>query len=179
MTREDKIELINALEEKKRRQKLEQCLRVFRSFYPWQYDFCAATKDFFEVCLCAANQIGKTRTGTDIDAMHLLGDYPDDYPGHRFDHAPLCWCLGYSMEKTRDLLQNVLFGSYTNGKGFEGGLIPKDRIVGHESAQGTVNAMRTVKVKHSGGGVAVVQFWSYTQGQHAIMGDVVENEQCY
>jgi phage terminase large subunit-like protein len=33
--------------------------------------------------------------------------------------------------------------------------------------------MRTVRVKHKKG-TAVVQFWSYTQGQHAIMGDVVD-----
>jgi phage terminase large subunit-like protein len=33
--------------------------------------------------------------------------------------------------------------------------------------------MRTVRVKHKLG-ISVVQFWSYTQGQHAIMGDVID-----
>jgi len=115
-----------------------------------------------------------TRAGTVIDALHLTGDYPDDYPGYRFDHPPMIWCLGYSMEKTRDLLQNALFGPYDGRGGFAGGLIPAERVLSHESAQGTVNAMRTVRVKHKTGGRAVVQFWSYTQGQHAIMGDVVD-----
>jgi phage terminase large subunit-like protein len=171
--RGDKVALIIALEEKKRRFDNDRLFRRYSNFYEWQSDFCAATKDHYETCLCAANQIGKTRVGTCIDAIHLTGEYPDDYPGHRFTEAPLIWCLGYSIEKTRDLLQNELFGDYTSSTGFTGGLIPKDKILSHESAQGTVNAMRTVRVKHTRG-TSVIQFWSYTQGQHAIMGDVVD-----
>ena len=76
------------------------------------------------------------------------------------------------MEKTRDLLQTALFGKFINGS-FEGGLVPRDRIAGHESASGTANAMRTVRVKHKHG-ISSIQFWSYSQGQHAIMGDVVD-----
>ena len=145
----------------------------YNQFYDWQKEFCKATADHFESCLCAANQIGKTFTGTTIDSFHLTGDYPEDYKGHMFDFAPLCWGLGYSMEKARDLLQKALFGDYI-GKEFTGGLVPKDRIVSWESATGTPNAMRTVRVRHKLGGTSVIQFWSYTQGQHAIMGDVVD-----
>lgn len=76
------------------------------------------------------------------------------------------------MEKTRDLLQTALFGRMVDRE-FEGGLIPKDRITGHETAGGTVNAMRTVRVRHRLG-ISTIQFWSYSQGQHAIMGDVVD-----
>jgi len=172
-SRADKIALIHALEEKRRRFKESRLSRHYNSFYPWQMEFCKNTAEFYESCLCAANQIGKTRVGTTIDGFHLTGGYPDDYPGHKFDYPPMLWCLGYSMEKTRDLLQNELFGAFTPQDGFAGGLIPKDKIHSHESAQGTVNAMRTVRVKHKAG-IAVVQFWSYTQGQHAIMGDVVD-----
>jgi len=173
MNKQDKIALIHALQEKKKRFDAKKLQRHYESFYPWQNQFCKNTNDYFESCLCAANQIGKTRVGTTIDAFHLTGDYPEDYPGYKFEFAPMVWCLGYSMEKTRDLLQKELFGEFTPGKGFVGGLIPKDKIVSYESAQGTVNAMRTVRVKHKKG-TAVVQFWSYTQGQHAIMGDVVD-----
>ena len=169
----EKIELLKLLEEKERRFDASKLKRHYESFYDWQQAFCAKTRDHYESCLCAANQIGKTRVGTTIDGYHLTGEYPEDYPGHRFDFAPMCWGLGYSMEKTRDLLQNELFGAYTPNNGFAGGLIPKDKIQSWESAQGTVNAMRTVRVKHKLG-VSVIQFWSYTQGQHAIMGDVVD-----
>ncbi len=172
-TRKEKIELINLLEEKQRRQAANRCFRFYEGFYGWQREFCASTAGHLEACLCAANQIGKTRVGTTIDAFHLTGEYPDDYPGYRFKHAPMCWGLGFSMEKTRDLLQKALFGTFTPGSGFTGGLIPKEKILSHESAQGTANAMRTVRVKHKLG-TSVIQFWSYSQGQHAIMGDVVD-----
>lgn len=158
--------------ERRRREKLSAANDAYHTFYDWQLDFATATASHYESCLCAANQIGKTYTGTTLDAMHLLGDYPEDYNGHRFDFPPMCWGLGYSMEKTRDLLQTALFGAYRNG-GFEGGLVPADKIVSHESAQGTANAMRTVRVQHKHG-IATMQFWSYSQGQHAIMGDVVD-----
>lgn len=172
-SKKQRIELAALLEERLERAKANRLIARYNNFYEWQNKFCGATKTHFESCLCAANQIGKTRVGVSMDAFHLTGEYPASYPGHRFDHPPVCWCLGYSMEKTRDLIQKELFGAFTSKNGFEGGLIPKDRIVGYESAQGTVNAMRTVKVKHVSG-IATVQFWSYTQGQHAIMGDVVD-----
>lgn len=173
LARTEKIQLIELLQEKQRRVALNSCSNVFGSFYDWQHAFTARTATHHECCLCAANQIGKTYTGTLIDAVHLLGDYPEGWLGHRFEFAPLCWGLGYSMEKTRDLLQTALFGTYSGGK-FSGGLVPANRIVSHESASGTTNAMRTVHVRHASGGLSSIQFWSYSQGQHAIMGDVVD-----
>lgn len=172
LPRKQKLELVQLLAEQERRKKDNKFLTVFHSFYDWQLEFVAATAQFHECCLCAANQIGKTYLGTDIDAMHLLGEYPDDWEGHRFDFAPMCWGLGYSMEKTRDLLQKALFGEIINQE-FTGGLVPKNRILSYQSASGTPNAARTVRVKHKQG-TAIMQFWSYTQGQHAIMGDVVD-----
>lgn len=173
LKREEKIELAALLEEKERRLKSTLFLQRFGESYPWQHEFMSATRIYFECCLCAGNQIGKTYVGTLIDAMHLLGEYPEDWTGHRFEFAPLCWGLGYSMEKTRDLLQKALFGDLVNGA-FTGGLVPKERIISYQSATGTPNAARTVKVKHRLG-VSTMQFWSYTQGQHAIMGDVVDH----
>jgi phage terminase large subunit-like protein len=170
--RKQKLELVQLLAEQERRKKDSKYLTVFHSFYDWQLEFVAATAKFHECCLCAANQIGKTYLGTDIDAMHLLGEYPDDWEGHRFDFAPMCWGLGYSMEKTRDLLQKALFGEIINQE-FTGGLVPKNKILSYQSASGTPNAARTVRVKHKHG-TSIMQFWSYTQGQHAIMGDVVD-----
>lgn len=173
LSREDKIKAISLLQEKVERLNSRKYLSVYESFYDWQREFVASTAKYHESCLCAANQIGKTYTGTDIDAMHLLGDYPDDWEGHKFDFAPMCWGLGYSMEKTRDLLQKALFGEYSEGS-FTGGLIPKEKIVSWESASGTANAMRTVRVEHVSGESSTIQFWSYSQGQHAIMGDVID-----
>lgn len=167
------LEYIAILEEQVKRKKRQAIANRFQMLYDWQREFVSATANYYECCLCAANQIGKTFTGTYIDAVHLTGDYPEGWEGHRFNNSVTVWGLGYSMEKTRDLLQTALFGNYI-GQQFEGGLVPADRILSWESAPGTPNAMRTVRVRHASGNISVMQFWSYSQGQHAIMGDVVD-----
>jgi len=172
-SRKERVELLQLLAEKKRRDERFRFRNQFESLYPWQTKFINATAEHSACMLMAANQVGKTRTGLTIDAAHLLGEYPEGWEGHKFDFAPMCWLLGFSMEKTRDLLQKPLFGTLEGGK-WTGGLIPADRIVNHLSATGTSGAMRQITVRHASGGVATVQFWSYSQGQHAIMGDVVD-----
>lgn len=172
-SRRAKLELIQLLEEQERRNAKRLAQLQFESLYHWQLKFAASTAEYTSCMLMAANRVGKTRTGLTIDAMHLLGDYPADWPGHKFDKPPMCWLLGFSMEKTRDLLQSPMFGRLEGGK-WTGGLVPADRIISHFSAQGTSGAMREVRVRHATGGIAIVQFWSYSQGQHAIMGDSVD-----
>lgn len=171
--RQELEELVLLLEEQAARAAANRYRTVFAELYGWQTEFVAATASYPQCCLIAANRIGKTYLGTYMDAIHALGEYPEGWAGHRFDHAPLIWCLGYSGEKTRDLLQTPLVGR-KNGDTFEGGLIPADRIIGYESMTGTPNAVRTLLVKHKSGDVAKIQFWSYSQGQHALMGDAVD-----
>lgn len=173
MTREERIELLRLLEEKKRREHVNRYKTQFATLYDWQKTFVSKTADYSQVCLIAANRIGKTYTGTYIDALHALGDYPEDWTGHRFDHAPLIWVLGYSGEKLRDLLQQPLVGAVSNGE-CDGELIPKDRIIDVIAAGGTPRLAKEIKVKHASGGTARIQFWSYSQGQHALMGDSVD-----
>ena len=172
-SREEKIELIALLEEKARRDDKYRYRKMFGRLYDWQKGFIKDTKDYSAVCLCAANRIGKTFTGTYVDAIHLLGDYPDDWTGHKFEKPPLVWCLGFSGEKTRDLLQKEIFGRYSENA-WTGGLIPADRIIDWRSMTGTPGAMREIRVKHSSGKTSTCQFWSYSQGQHALMGDSVD-----
>ena len=173
LSRNEQEELLAMLEEQERRRNVYRYRSMYDQLYPWQKEFIGATAEYTQVCLIAANRIGKTFTGTYADAIHAMGDYPEDWAGHRFEHAPLIWCLGYSGEKTRDLLQTPLLGR-KNGSSFEGGLIPPERILGYEAMVGTPNALRTVLVQHSSGGVSRIQFWSYSQGQHALMGDGVD-----
>lgn len=173
MDRAEKLALLALLEERQRRAQVNRYRSMFAMLYPWQKEFIGYTSEYSQVCLIAANRIGKTWTGTYADAIHALGDYPDDWTGYRFDHAPLIWCLGYSGEKTRDLLQAPILGK-KNGDSFIGGLIPPDRIVSYESMTGTPNALRTAYIKHKSGKESRIQFWSYSQGQHALMGDAVD-----
>ena len=172
LSKAQKVELLQLLEEKEKRKARRLALLQFESLYDWQLRFAEATAKYSSCMLMAANRVGKTRTGLTIDAVHLLGDYPPGWKGHKFESPPMCWLLGFSMEKTRDLLQTPLFGRQEGGK-WTGGLIPADRIIDHKSTTGTSGAMREVRVKHASG-IATVQFWSYSQGQHAIMGDSVD-----
>jgi phage terminase large subunit-like protein len=173
MNRQQRIELLQLLDEKKRRERVNRYKRLHKTLYPWQREFLTKTGQYREVCLIAANRIGKTYTGTYIDAIHALGDYPEGWEGHRFEAAPLIWVLGYSGEKIRDLLQLPIVGSVSDGK-CDGGLIPVDRIVDVIPASGTPRLAKEVKVKHASGGISRIQFWSYSQGQHALMGDSVD-----
>ena len=166
-------ELVELLEEQLKRQSNKLHILQYQSLYDWQLRFIANTATYRSCMLMAANRVGKTRTGLTVDAMHLTGDYPDDWEGHKFKRPPLCWLLGFSGEKTRDLLQTPLFGRLQGAK-WTGGLIPADRILDHKAMSGTSGAMREVRVKRNDGSIATCQFWSYSQGQHAIMGDSVD-----
>lgn len=179
LTREQKVRRAKLLKEKIRRNKLKVLARTLQSFYDWQNRFNAATAKYRACALMAANQVGKSRTGCTIDAAHITGDYPENWQGHKFEKPIVAWLLGYSGEKTRDLLQHKIFGRLeknpdTGRMELSGGLIPKERIIGYRSMSGTVGAVREVVVKHASGGKSICQFWSYTQGQHALMGDVVD-----
>ena len=146
------------------------------SLYGWQKRFNKATATHRQCLLMAANRVGKTYTGCYIDAIHATGRYPDDWEGYRFDHPPLIWLLGYSGEKCRDILQAAIFGAYSNGS-FSGGLISTDYIVSATSG-GVPKLASEVRVKWVGPngeeGVSVVQIKSYSQGQHALMGDGID-----
>lgn len=173
MNQAQNIEYAQLLEEQIRRNNNNKAQRVYDSFYGWQLDFNKKTKLYRAVCLLAGNQTGKTRTGTLIDSYHLTGEYPDNWEGHKFTRPITAWLLGYSGEKTRDLLQHKLFGRLIPNQGMEGGLIPAEKIVDYKSMTGTSGAVREVRVKHEKG-ISICQFWSYSQGQHALMGDVVD-----
>lgn len=170
-----KVELVLLAKERIRRKEAYRYRHIFNDLYKFQTDTIRFTKTKMAVLLCAANRIGKTYLGTYIDAIHLMGDYPDEWDGHVFEHAPMCWLLGYSGEKTRDLLQTALFGRLSDRK-FLGGLIPAERIINEDnrSMLGASGAMREVRVRHSSGKASTCQFWSYSQGQHALMGDDVD-----
>ena len=94
MEKTEKVKLLELLREKERRQKQIAYLTQYRSLYDWQRRFNKKTAEYIACLLMAANQVGKTRTGTTIDAIHALGDYPDDWEGHKFRKAPVMWLLG-------------------------------------------------------------------------------------
>ncbi len=79
LSRTDKLELIRLLEEKARREKGRAHLIQYKTLYDWQLRFVRATAEHTSAMLMSANRVGKTRTGLTIDALHLLGEYPEGY----------------------------------------------------------------------------------------------------
>lgn len=172
MSRSEQLDLLAALEEKARRAHVYRYRTMFDGRYGWQKQFIANTAKYSQTCLMAANRVGKTETGIYIDAIHALGEYPEGWEGHRFEEAPIIWILGYSGEKLRDLLQTPLIGSVSEGS-CSGGLIPVERVV-DLIPSGVPRLAKEIQVKHISGGISRIQLWSYSQGQHALMGDSVD-----
>jgi phage terminase large subunit-like protein len=106
-----------------------------RELYAKHLEFFRAGAEFRERCALSANRVGKTEGmgGYEL-ALHLIGEYPDWWEGKRFDRPIRAWASGKTREKTREIIQEKLFGpvlTAENGKKSVAGtgLIPGDRIV--------------------------------------------------
>lgn len=118
----------------------------------------------------AGNRTGKTFCGCLEDAIHLTGNYPSWWQGHKFDHPIIAWVASENYEITRNVLQYKLLGGYTADNGFTEGLISPDLIVKKAMLAGVNGAVDYVKIKHSSGGVSSLFFKSYKQGREKFQG---------
>lgn len=119
----------------------------------------------------AANQTGKTWAGGFEAAIHLTGEYPDDWTGRRFDKPVMMWAASDTGETTRDNPQRVLMGEPAYRERWGTGTIPKRCIVGEPNLRsGVANAIDSVAVRHKSGGVSIVGFKTYDQGRQKWQG---------
>ena len=182
MTREEKLELLRLLEEKRARTEGNK-LKLFypdtgplrRELYPKHMEFFRAGRDYRERCAIAANRVGKTEgMGGYETALHLTGQYPDWWEGRVFRTAVDGWAAGKSNETTRDIIQRKLFGPtrYVEGvKGLAGtGLVPRDCIGRITWKQGFADLVDTVQIKHTTGDWSVLGLKSYEQGRKSFEG---------
>ncbi len=149
--------------------------------YPKHYLFFEAGKTYRERCMMAANRVGKTEgcTGYEL-ALHLTGDYPDWWPGRRFDRPIRAWAAGTTAETTRDILQRKLVGPINE---IGTGLIPGDSIVGEPKRDtGLPDAIDSVTVKHKSGDYSRLAFKAYKAGRKSFEGDeqdvILLDEEC-
>lgn len=104
-------------------------------------------------------------------AWHLRGEYPEWWPGHRFDGPVDAWFGGATHESVRDVLQTKLLGKpYMEAEG--GGLIPVEwidlsSITRMSNPAGRIDSFR---VRRKDGGFSFVKFKSYDQGVNAFVG---------
>tara|TARA_R110000851_G_scaffold38979_1_gene99592 strand:+ start:614 stop:1867 length:1254 start_codon:yes stop_codon:yes gene_type:complete len=116
----------------------------------------------------AGNQLGKTLSGGMEMAMHLTGNYPDWWEGHRFTHPIRAWASGNSSETTRDNPQRVLLGDSPEQWGT--GSLPASSVLEVKRAKGVSDSADIVTVRHSSGGVSTLKFKTYDQGREKWQG---------
>lgn len=200
LDREQRLELIELLEERQRREAQRLFYRLYpeedtpwtgpsimgglmqpgqviyaRHKYPRHMEFLAAGAEYRERCMMAANRIGKTfSVGGFETACHLTGLYPDWWEGKRFEQPISAWAAGDTYETTRDILQLTLLGEV----GWEGarkvmdgrGIIPGELLGGCTWRSGVQNLVDTIEIRHVTGGVSKLALKSYDQGRKAFQG---------
>jgi phage terminase large subunit-like protein len=139
-----------------------------RELYPKNMAFFAAGAIHRERAALAGNRVGKTEAiGGYETVLHLTGRYPAWWVGKRFDHAIRAWAAGDTSKTTREILQTKILGA----PGRHGtGLIPADCIVRATPKPGVPEAVETIYVRHSSGGVSSLTLKSYDQGRRSFQG---------
>jgi phage terminase large subunit-like protein len=139
-----------------------------RSRYPKHLAFFALGTRFKTRAFIAANRVGKTLGGGGYETvLHLTGDYPDWWVGHRFSKPVDCWAAGDTKETVRDIIQTKLVGPET-ARGT--GLIPADCLGRIRLRPNGNGAIDTVEVKHVSGRTSLLGFKSYDQGRESFQG---------
>lgn len=175
MTRSEKLELLELLEEKQRRIKGRKLLTYYpdegplrRELYPKHLQFFEAGAEFRERLMLAANRVGKTEgAGGYETALHLTGQYPSWWKGRRFSRPISAWAAGDTAKTVRDILQTKLLGPVGD---HGSGLVPRETIDRTTAKPGVPDALEAVYVKHVSGGMSVLQFKSYDQGRVVFQG---------
>jgi phage terminase large subunit-like protein len=170
-------ELIEALARQDKRQGKIKTLfpdtgPLRRSLYPKHMHFFALGLNKTSRLAMAANGVGKTFSlGGFETACHLTGQYPDWWPGHRYERPTKWWIAGKTRQTTRDNQQSVLLGS-VNAEGEGGGLIPTDCIEMDSIRRwpGAGGLIEQVRIKHASGGYSSLGVRSYDQGLDAFFG---------
>ena len=135
MDRTEKLELMELLEEKQKRQRGRKIVTYYPDAGPLRRELYAKHTEFFkagsihqERAAIAGNRCGKTVMSCYETAVHLTGQYPQWWDGRVFDHPVEWWAAGETSETTRDILQLELLGR----RGYFGtGMIPQELSLIH------------------------------------------------
>lgn len=136
-------------------------------WYDWQKEGFAQPFEKKSVMTMAGNQTGKSLSAGYHTACDLTGDYPDWWPGFKFDHALDSTALGVDNTQLKDVIQDQLFGAVIEderGRRFAGGWIHPDEIDGIEWSPQVKNLARMVTIK-SRFGPSVVHLRASTQSK--------------
>lgn len=186
-----KVELLELLEERVRRDKYNKRTLFFpdngpyrRELYPKQMAFFEAGSRFAQRAAIAGNAVGKTIMGAYETSYHLTGNYPKWWKGARFSHKTRAWCASVTNQATKDILQYELLGpSEEPGTG----MVPLECIVKTTSKAGVPNAIETLYVRHSSSTcnckgssicskceISELTFKAYDQGRRSFQGTTLD-----
>lgn len=158
---------MRTLAEQLRLARIEADLKKWEKFrfftpYPTQMAFIAATKDYREVMLSAPNTGGKTELGAFMMACDLTGEYPDWWPGNRYDGPIEAWACGRTGERLIDTIQLKMFGRL--GEDYGSGQIPRRCLVGEPTrSRHATGLIGSAQVRHKSGGLSRVALMAYSQ----------------
>ena len=146
--------------------------------YPYQKSFHNAL-DLFngrakQRLLMAANKVGKTFCGAAEMAIHLTGNYPEWWSGHKFYKPIRAWVAGNTSANTRDIVQAELLGEPGDPEDWGKGALPHEVILTTVRSPGIPNAVSSVIIKHISGKNSKLFFKSYEQGKEQWMGSAVD-----
>jgi phage terminase large subunit-like protein len=144
-------------------------LKYFRPFDHQRAFFATAGSD--RRGILAANRIGKTVSTCYETAMHLTGQYPDWWTGHRFDGAITAMVAGEGWSQVAMVLQNELLGTQDVkiSDNLGTGAIPKTALVTETMRNDGANCMG-IEVRHVSGAKSYLLFANYTQEVRQMQG---------
>ena len=118
--------------------------------------------------MLAANRVGKTEgVGGYEVSLHCIGEYPDWWPGRRFNRPVKFWAAGDTSNTVRDILQAKLLGPVG---AFGLGLIPKRNIERVTWKRNVPEAVQDIYIRHAAGGLSTLTLKSYDQGRESFQG---------
>ncbi|KQX20983.1 DNA packaging protein [Ensifer sp. Root423] len=168
----EKQELAALLAEQDRRTRQNR-LKTYRP-YSKQIEFHKSGAAYRERLFMAGNQLGKTLSGAAEAAMHLTGQYPDWWPGRRWD-SPITMLAGSeSYELTRDGVQRLLIGPPLNEEDWGTGYIPTAAILDTTRRAGVSGTLDSVTVRHASGGASTLLLKGYDQGRSKWQANTVD-----
>ena len=172
--RDEKLAELAFLSEQLHKHARTNQLKVFKP-YPKQQAFYAAGRQYRERLLIAGNQVGKTLgVGAEV-AIHMTGQYPEDWPGRIMRKPNKWWAAGVTGEGTRDNPQRILLGQKRE---YGTGMIPADAIEDVQLARGAPDLLDSVTVRHITGGVSYLWFKSYEKGREKFQGETLDGGWC-
>lgn len=182
LSKEEKIEYLQLLEEKERRYKQNMLSRMFpdygindkgleisRHLYPKHIEFFKAGAKYKERAFIAANRSGKTQSALTEITYHLTGLYPHWWAGKRFDTGINAMCFGKTNLTARNIIQHKFLGSLLKSE-YGTGLIPGHLLVSTRLRPGVPDAIQDVYIKHASGDTSHLMIASYEQGRSVLEG---------